>query len=129
MSESSDGKRKMSIAVNWSQMIGAIAGPMQPGDTRESWLSRAARRAGISYRQAKALRYGEVTDPKFSVANSVLSAADRARIEEARRDALYVANLCHQHAETLARVDENSHRPEIDALVETARILGGRDSA
>lgn len=118
----------MTAAVNWSEMIGVIAGPMAPSDTRESWLARAARRAGITYRQAKALRYGETRDPKHSVAVSVLSAADRARIDEAMCDARKTAENYHRFAEMLTHVDADFHRHQIDALVAAARILGHRDS-
>lgn len=123
VSEKSDGKRKMSAAVNWSEMIGVIAGPKLPGDTGESWLARAARRAGITYRQAKALRYGETTDPKHSVASRVLSAADQAKIELARHHVNELASII----QSLRNVDEDFHRPQIDGLVSAARALGAVD--
>jgi hypothetical protein len=120
VSESSDGKRKMSAAVNWSEMIGSIAGPKLSGDTCESWLARAARKAGITYRQAKALRYGETTDPKHSVASRVLSAADRAKVETARHHVNELASIL----QSLRNVDEDFYRPQIDGLVSEARALG-----
>lgn len=129
MSESSNGKRKMSAAVNWSEMIGVIAGPKLPGDTGESWLARAARRAGITYRQAKALKYGETTDPKHSVASRVLSAADQAKIAQAKHHATELADIFQSTATSLRNVDEDFHRPDIDALVAAARVLGAVDRA
>jgi hypothetical protein len=33
-------------------------------DTREHWLDAVARKAGISYRAAKGIFYGEITDPE-----------------------------------------------------------------
>jgi hypothetical protein len=127
VSEKLDGKRKMP-AVNWSEEIGIIAGPMLPSDTRESWLARAARKAGITFRQAKALRYGETKDPKHSVAVSVLSAADQARMDQARRDVQSVAEIYRSHAASLERIDADFHREQINALVNAARIIGAKDS-
>jgi hypothetical protein len=101
-------------------MIGVIAGPKLPGDTGESWLARAARRAGITYRQAKALKYGETTDPKHSVASRVLSAADKAKIVQAQHHATELATII----QSLRNVDESFHGPQIDALLREARAIG-----
>jgi hypothetical protein len=43
--------------------IEILAGPRQSGDTRESMIARAARKAGISYRQAKSFFYREAVNP------------------------------------------------------------------
>ena len=117
---------RVSKAVNWQDEITAIAGPYD--GNRKSWLSRAARRADVTYRQMKSLWCGQTTNPRHKTASSVLSAADQARLQEARRDAIQLAEIYHQRAEALAHVDADFHRPEIDALVTAARILGGRDS-
>lgn len=119
---------RMSTTVNWKGEIGTIAGPYLPNDTRESWLARAAVAAKVSCRQIRSLYYGQTTDPKHSVAVSVLSAADKARLEEAQRDARKIADIYRGRAEALARVDEDFHRPEIDALLTAARILGAGNS-
>jgi hypothetical protein len=78
--------------------------------------------------RSRALFYGELEDPKYSVAFKILSAADRARILEAQRDAKVVANFFNSHAQALANVDPDFHRDQINAFVEAARIIGGRDS-
>lgn len=117
---------RVSKAVNWQEEISAIAGPYD--GNRKSWLSRAATRANVTYRQMKSLWYGQTANPRLNVATSVLTAADMARLREARRDALAIADIYHRHAEALASVDEDFHRLEIDALIEAARILGGRNS-
>lgn len=129
MSESSNGKRKMSAVVDWSQMIGTIAGPMQAGDTRESWLARAARRAGISYRQAKALRYRETTDPKHSIASRVLTAAEQAKLDQVKRDVQQASEIYRTYAASLERIDADFHRVQIDAALYAASVLGSRDSS
>ena len=119
----------MGQAINWKDEIGAVAGPFLPTDTKQSWLARAARKCSVSIRHVQSLYYGHVTDPKFSVASTILSAADQARIEEARRDVEKVAGLYRQHAARLETIDADFHREQINALVSAARILGERDSA
>lgn len=71
------------------ELVASVAGPRSWSDTRESWLARAARRAGISYRQAKALWYGEITDPFHRSATLMRIAADRYErlCERIERDA------------------------------------------
>src|SRR6266851_8898675 len=71
----------MNRTVDWQTEIAAIAGPLRSSDTRESWLARAARKSTATYWHIKALWYRELTDPKYSVAYKVLSAAEKARAE------------------------------------------------
>lgn len=132
---SSDQDRKMSShAVNWGEKIEAINGPFLPSDTKQSWLGRGYKEVRklnpkLSFRHFCDLFYGHVPDPKYSVAACVLTAADKAKIEEARRDAEAAAKYFDSYAQTLSSVDANTNRAEIDAFVEVARILRGRDSA
>ena len=116
---------RMIATINWQNEIGDIAGRFE--GNRKGWLARAARRANISCRQVKALYYGETTNPRHDVATSVLTAAQQARLEEARRDALMVADIYRGAAEALTHKDEDFYRHDIDALVTAARIVGGRD--
>lgn len=120
-------KRSEMSSIDWQNEIADIAGPFD--GNRKGWLSRAARRADTTYRQVKALYYGETTNPRHSVASNILSAAENARIQEARRDAKETAELFCRHAAALAAIDEDFHRSEIDALLSFARRIGGRDSA
>lgn len=122
MSESSDGKRKMGRVVSWSHHIEAIAGPLLASDTRESWLARAARQAGISFRQCKALYYGEAIDPKLSVAMGVLEAAQSAR-REARELALRFERL----AGSMNAADADFYSDDVLALIDAARRIRGED--
>ena len=121
-------KKMMDQVIDWKTEIGAVAGPFLPNDTKESWLARASRKCSVSLRHIRSLYYGHANDPKFSVASNILSAADRARIEEARRDVEKVAGLYRVHAQRLESIDPDFHREQIDALVSAARILGGPDS-
>ena len=124
---SNRSKKPMDQVINWKEQIGAIAGPYLPTDTKTSWLARAARKASLSLRHIQSLYYGQVTDPKFSVAASIINAANQAKIEEARRNVAQVAGLYLSHAEKLEAIDADFHREQIDALVNAARILSGRD--
>jgi hypothetical protein len=131
----SDRDKKMSDhVVNWREQIGVIAGEFLPTDTKESWLDRAYKQVvkinpKLSFRHFSDLFYGRVPDPKYSIASSVLTAADQARIEEARRDAARLANIYQNTAHALGNIDPDIHRDHIDALVNAARILGSLDSA
>lgn len=117
MPESLDEKR-MSNVFTWKDDIALIAGPYNPSNTRESWLSTAARRAKITYRQCKSLWYGECVDPKYSVAVSVRSAADQAR-----KEALEIASRLETAAVSLDAKDADFYGAQITALVEQARDL------
>lgn len=131
----SNTDRKMSdLAVNWKDEIGAIAGPFLPTDTKESWLGRAHAivhklNPKVSFRLLRDLFHGYASDPKYSVGASILSAAEEARLQEARCDALKVAGIYRRSAEALATIDPDFHRPEIDALLTAARVLSGGDRA
>lgn len=127
MSEKLSRKSPMSRVINWQSEIELIAGPYD--GNRKGWLSRAARVSGATYRQIKGLWYGEISDPKHSVATSILTAADKARIKEAASDANTVASFFDSHAQALANVDADFHREQIDAFREVARVIGSRNSA
>lgn len=118
---------KMEHAVNWADQIGIIAGPFD--GNRKGWLARAARSAGVTYRQIKALYYGENGDPRHSVATRILSAAEQARVQEARCDALKVADILTRYAQTAAASDADFNGPQIDAALSVLRQFGGGNSA
>lgn len=128
MSEKSEEKIVVYRTLDWQEQIATIAGPRQPSDTRESWLARAARKSGASFWHIKALFYGQLTDPKYSVAIKIISAADKARIQEAQRNAAKLSNIYQGTAVALGNIDADFHRDNIDALVNAARILGALDS-
>ena len=128
MPEKSDEKIVMNRTVDWQSEISVIAGPYSANETRESWLSRAARKSGSTFWHIKALFYGELKDPKYSVAYKILSAADQARIQKAKRDAEKATALYRNYAARLETIDPDFHREQIDVLLGAARIVGGRDS-
>lgn len=121
MSDKSDGKRMST--TDWVQEVSWVCGPRLPRDTRESWLSRGAKRAGVTYRQLKALFHRETEDPKHSVGQRVLSTAKQRR-NEARKELLELAAKLHNAADGLNAIDADFHGPVATALVEQARQLG-----
>lgn len=111
----------MITAIDWKNQIEDIAGPYD--GNRKSWLSRAARRASVSYRQIAGLYYDQVKDPKFSVASSVLSAAEQARIEATRKEASVLASRFAVTAEGLNAKDPDFFSAEINSLECAAHLL------
>lgn len=99
--------------------IATVAGPRQWADTRESWLARAARRAGVSFRQAKALFYGEITDPNHLVARRFRDAA----LEIGRKEARSLADQFESIAGAMNASDQDFYRADIAALIDAARAL------
>lgn len=128
---SEKASRMSDQTINWPEEISVIAGPYT--GNRKSWLATVADRARVEYRQIRALFYQESADPKDSVGQKIRAAAAKAReqskLNEARRDARELADIYRRHAQALAVSDPDFHRPEIDALVAAARILGGGDRA
>jgi hypothetical protein len=112
----------MGRVLSWADEIEVIAGPRLANDTRESWLARAARRAGITFRQCRALYYGETVDPKVSVAIGVVAAA-----QAARREAAALASRFEAAAGGLNAIDSDFHSSDIAALIHAARRLRGDD--
>lgn len=112
----------MGRVTSWADEIEVIAGPKLASDTRESWLARAARRAGITFRQCRALYYGETVDPKMSVAIGVVTAA-----QAARREAAAQASRFEKVAGALHASDPDFHSSDIVALIDAARRLRGED--
>jgi hypothetical protein len=74
MSENLSSERKMQIAEEMKHAVTMLAGERGWHDTRESWLAGAARKAGISYRQAKAFFYGEASNPSSEAVERVRAA-------------------------------------------------------
>lgn len=110
MSEEASGMRAL---------IGAVAGPRQWSDTRESWLNRAARRSNLTYRTIKAIWYGEISD------------AGNRSIRLLQHAAKQRANALSGRLEEIARgmesTDAHLYRQDISALISAVRALRGVD--
>lgn len=127
MNENQDGNIVAYRTVEWQGEISAIAGPIQSGDTRESWLARAARKSAVTFWHVKALWYGELTDPKYSVAFKVLSAAQKSRIDAARHDAAALSTKFETIAKGMMNADQGYNSADVALLLNAARLLGGMD--
>lgn len=104
--------------------LALVAGPRAWSDTRESWLARAARRCGINYRTAKAVFYGETTDPRASVERKIREAAALAEAQQSRRaDADKLLSM----AAALEAKDADFHCQHIAALRHLACRLVDKD--
>ena len=107
-------EKSSGVGVGVRNLVALVAGPRDWSDNRKSWLSRAARRAGISFRQTKSLWYGEITDHTHRSARLMRDAA---------------AAHYEQLAESLAQRDPGFHQPEIDAYLDLARSLRHFDAS
>lgn len=122
MQDKTDGKRMST--TDWRQEVVWVCGPRLEGDTRESWLDRGARAAGVKYRQFKALFHREMTDPKFSVGERVKKAA-----AEARKEALEHARQLESLARGMQSSDQDFYCEEINQALHAARMLRGENCA
>lgn len=104
-------------------VVAAVAGPRGWGETRESWLARAARAADVTYRQAKALFYGEITDPEHRAVRRMKAAAER----QGRREAAELAAKFDSIARSMNAADQDFYSADVAALLSAARVLRGLD--
>ncbi len=103
------------------EAVAAVAGPKEWSDTRETWNARAARRANVSYRQAKALFYGEITDPEHKAVRRMRDAAVRYGQAEAQEMAARFETI----AEAMNAGNADRYSKDIAALLDAARALRG----
>ena len=113
MAEKSSGMR---------ELVAVVAGPRGWSDTRESWLARAARRAGVNYRTIKTIYYGELTDERHPAARFLRIEAQR----RAARSEGYASRL-ESAAHTLEHIDPEIHGEDITALRALANRLRNMD--
>lgn len=125
--EKSSGKAEMDISIEMHSAISKLAGHRDWRDTRGRWLEKAARAAGISYRQAKSLFYGETKDPKWSVVEKVRAARDRmlAAQEAGARDDRDTILARLERLEAIASSGENICSKDVDALRQDISLHGG----
>lgn len=114
---------KRSEGVCMREAVAVVAGPREFGDNRKSWLARAARRANISYRAAKQLFYGEITDPEHKAARRMVEAARQHGAIEAQG----LADVFERTAAAMRLTDPDFYGADVAALVDAARALRGLD--
>jgi hypothetical protein len=100
-------------------LIVAAAGPRLDTDTRETWLRRAADSVGVSFRQARAVYYGEVSGPDCEAVRKFEEAAEK-RAREAGTD---LADQFDCIVAQLAPFAAFLDRREVDALHRVAGKL------
>jgi hypothetical protein len=130
---SNPGSKKM-IAIDdeMKRSIEQLCGPRDFHDTRESWLARGARRAGISYRAAKAFFYREKINPRATDVEAVRAAIlkdgadnDRHR-ERASADEATIRAEIHDMLENLDRAVSRLEAAGLRAEAQQARLVGDR---
>lgn len=108
----SNGSKALSALVaEMREAIIELAGDRALFDTRERWLERAARNAGISCRMAKTIFYNERCNPSAETAARILKARDNLRTKD--KGNRNVANqAADEYQELLARIErlENALR-------------------
>ena len=112
------------LAIEMRNAVIALAGERSWHETRQRWLERAARRAGISYRSARALFYCEPHQPRASVLHSVRAAVGRLKEEEAKnRDAelAEIRKTFEATAARLSRIDAEFYLPAIESFRRSAQ--------
>ena len=118
-----DDQAKMAtIETDWRSEVVWVCGPRLETDTRESWFARGAKRAGVQWRQLKALFHHEVVDPKFSIGERVKKAA-----AEARREALAHAMEMQSLIGRLTHTDPDFYGEEVDRLLHQINQIRGLD--
>lgn len=99
----------MSAAFEIQRRMRGLAPPME-GDTIESRIRRAARKAGLTYWAARDLWYARVKDPRTSTVSKIMRAAN------ARAKGVSDAGELERVASRLAEIDADFHGPEIARL-------------
>jgi len=112
---------KMSVR----EAISVLAGPREWGDTRDSWLSRAARNSKVvSARMMRSLWRGEITKEDHWAVREIRRQAELAK---AKREATDLAARYEEIAGGMNAKDSNFHSEDVSALLNAARILRNLD--
>jgi hypothetical protein len=106
------------IAAEMREGIATLAGDRAWAETRQRWIERAARAAGISYRAAKAMFYGEDHDPSSATVERVRRAVAQRKItEEANRgDTNDILSRLAFLERRLASIDPDFHCSDLEAI-------------
>jgi hypothetical protein len=115
---------KRSEEMPMQELVAAVAGPREWGDTRQSWIARAARRANISYRQARAIFYGEIDDPEHKAVRRMQAAIDHQQEKDAANELADLRSRIARLEALLVSSDADFHRPTLDSLRESDGGVG-----
>ena len=100
------------------ELVAAVAGPKAEWGGRDRWFEKAARLTGLSYRQVRAVYYGEITDPENIAILELKAAAGKYESE-------ILAEQFDRLAASLQHRDADFHSADIDSLISAARALRG----
>jgi hypothetical protein len=90
------------------------------------WLSDVAKSVGISFRTARSIWNGEISNPNHLAVEKLKR---EAAVKAARREARNLASQFETIAGGLNVKDPDFHSADVSALVHAARILRGLDRA
>lgn len=130
MSENSSNKPESrsnvvtAVALEMKRSIWLLGGGSAVHGNRDRLFEKAARKAGITFRQARSLFYGETVDPKHSVVERVrnaVAALDRKNQEAARDEYRTLLARIERLEQALLVSDADFHGHQIDALRDVAR--------
>jgi hypothetical protein len=114
------------VKMSVREAINVLAGPRDWGDTRDSWLARAAKKVdGVSFRTIRSLWYGTISNTEDHWAAREIRR--QAEIIKARKEAQQLAAKYEQFARGFDARDPNLHREDVAALLHAARILRNLD--
>lgn len=102
------------------ELVAAVAGPKADWGGRDRWFEKAARLAGLSYRQVRGVYYGEITDPENIAVIKLKEAAGKYEAER-------LAEKFDHLAVSLQHRDADFHCEDINSLLVAARALRGLD--
>lgn len=106
-------------ASKMRELVFAVAGWL-PDRNRKKLFAKAARNAGVSYRSAKSVFYGEITDPDHKTVR-------RMKLAAGRHEAQSLADRFQHLAGALNQRDADFHSEDIAALLHAAGALRDLD--
>jgi hypothetical protein len=113
------------VKMSVREAINILAGPRDWGDTRDSWLARAAKRVeGVSFRTVRSLWYGTINNENHWAARAIQREAE---LTKARQEAKKLAATYESIARGLDVTNTNSNSADVAALLHAARVLRGLD--
>lgn len=122
---------KCSRGKTMREYVLQVAGSGGVYDNRMSAIARAARRAGVTYRQAKSLFYGEITNPQHLAARRMIDAANAVQARREEKAASYELAELHRRLSRLEHLllatDQDFHREDVAALRKQTDGMGGKD--
>jgi hypothetical protein len=103
-----------------------VAGTAPRYGEQPRWLHSVASKIGSSYRTARSLWLGEITDPEHRAVRAVKREAE---IAKAKREAAELASQFEKWAKKLDADHQGTYSADVAALLDAARVIRGLDRA